>query len=275
MTAANPWLQPAKPLVIAHRGHSIEVPENTTEAYRRAVELGTGMIECDVNRTRDGRLVMIHDWTLDRTTSGQGPVRNLTLDEVRALDAGSWFGREFTGLRVPTTEDTIELGREAGIRMCFEVKGETPDEYAGTAVLLAELLAARNALEWAFMSSYDHEAMALAKSRVSDLMLAPERLPDDVEAEPAEALRQATNLGAPVLQNHWAFVTPELVRMLHDAGVALWSWPTTSESEIARSLADGVDGLMGDDVAAMVRAVVGLDAASVSRSRQTTPAAEA
>jgi len=259
--SVSSWLMPDRPLVIAHRGHSIDVPENTLEAYRRAIELGTGMIECDVNRTRDDQLVMIHDWTLDRTTSGSGPVRDLTLAEIRSLDAGGWFGREFSGLQVPTTIDAIELGREAGIRMCFEVKGETPDEYAATAVALADLLAARRALEWAFMSSYDHAAMALAKKRVPDLLLAPERLPDDVAVDPAEALRQATALGAPVLQNHWAFVTPELVRTLREAGIALWTWPTTAESEIARSLADGVDGIMGDDVAAMVRAVAALGAA--------------
>lgn len=63
----------------------------------------------DVNLTRDGQLAMIHDWTLDRTTNGSGPVRTLTLDEVQRLDAGSWFRREFSGLRVPTTAETVEL----------------------------------------------------------------------------------------------------------------------------------------------------------------------
>jgi glycerophosphoryl diester phosphodiesterase len=257
----NPWLMGSRPLVIAHRGHSIEVPENTLEAYRRAIELGTGMIECDVNRTADGQLVMIHDWTLDRTTDGRGPVRGLTLDEVGRLDAGSSFGPEFAGLRVPTTVDTIELAREAGILMCFEVKGETPDEYAGTAEMLVDLLAERKALEWAFMSSYDHAALARARARVPELLLAPERLPDDVPADPIEAARQATELGAPVLQNHWRFLAPELLRELHDQGIALWAWPTTEEPAIAASIAAGVDGVMGDDVAAMVRAVAALGAA--------------
>jgi glycerophosphoryl diester phosphodiesterase len=257
----NPWVSPERPLVIAHRGHSIEVPENTMEAYRRAIDLGTGMIECDVNRTRDDELVMIHDWTLDRTTNGGGPVRDLTLEEVRALDAGSWFSREYTGLRVPTTIETIELGREAGIQMCFEVKGETPDEYLGTALKLADLLAARDALPWAFMSSYDHEAMAAAKARVPELLLAPERLPDNVPVDLDEAVRQALALGAPVLQNHWRLATRDLIRTLHGAGIALWTWPTTEASEIEASLAIGADGVMGDDVAAMVRLVAALDAA--------------
>jgi glycerophosphoryl diester phosphodiesterase len=258
---SNAWLRPERPLVIAHRGHSIDVPENTLGAYRRAIELGTGMIECDVNRTRDDELVMIHDWKLDRTTNGRGPVRDLTLAEVRELDAGSWMGSEFGGMQVPTTIEAIELGREAGIQMCFEVKGEKPDEYAGTAVRLAELLRDRNALEWAFMSSYDHAAMALAKERVPELLFAPERLPDDVPVDPEEAVRQARALGAEVLQNHWRFLTGDLVRALHESGIAIWAWPTTAEHEIAASLAVGVDGVMGDDVAAMVRAVAALDAA--------------
>jgi len=256
----NPWLNRARPLSIAHRGHSLEVPENTLEAYRRAVEFGIDMIECDVNSTREGELVMIHDWSLDRTTDGSGRVRALTLDEIGRLDAGGWFGPEFRGLRVPTTIDAIELGREAGIKMCFEVKGETPADYLATAEALADLFVARGVLEWAFMSSYDHAALAAAKARVPELLLAPERLPDDVPAPPGEGVRQAVALDAPVLQNHWAFITPEFVRSLHEAGVALWSWPTTAESEIAASLAAGADGVMGDDAAALVRAVIQLDA---------------
>lgn len=257
---ANPWLVPNRPIVIAHRGHSIEVPENTIEAYRRAVELGTQMIECDVNMTRDGQLVMIHDWTLDRTTNGSGRVSDLTLEEIRALDAGSWMGPEFSGIRIPMTADAIELGREAGIQMCFEVKGETPADYERVAIALVDLLADRRALDWAFMSSYDHEALAAARARVPEVLLAPERLPDDVPPDPAEALRQATALGAPVLQNHWRFLTPELVSGLHDREVALWAWPTTEPEGIDVAIAAGVDGVMGDDVSAMVRAVAAMGA---------------
>jgi glycerophosphoryl diester phosphodiesterase len=255
----NPWLRAERPLVIAHRGHSIALPENTIEAYRRAVELGVEMIECDVNITRDGELVMIHDWTLDRTTSGSGPVRALTLDEVRSLDAGSRFGPEFAGLRVPTAAETIELAREAGILMCFEVKGATPEESHEIGESLADLLARSDALDWAFMSGYDHAALAAARARVPELLLAPERLPDDVPPDPIDAVRQASGLGAPVLQNHWQFLTPDLIATLHDAGVAVWAWPTTDPDSIELSIAAGVDGLMGDDVDAIVRAVAGLE----------------
>jgi len=249
------WVGRERPLVIAHRGHSIELPENTLEAYRRAIDLGVEMIECDVNMTRDGELVMIHDWRLDRTTTASGRVEDLTLAEIQALDAGSRFGPEFAGLRIPTTAATLDLAREAGILMCFEVKGETPAHFRRVADVLIDLFVAKDALGWAFMSSYDHEALAVAKAKVPDLMLAPERLPDDVPPVPAEAVRQALALGSEVLQNHWRYLTPELIAGLHDRGVGVWSWPTTEEEAIIASLDAGVDGVMGDDVAAMVRLV--------------------
>jgi glycerophosphoryl diester phosphodiesterase len=149
----------------------------------------------------------------------------------------------------------VELAREAGIMLCLEVKGADDDEATRIALALANLIAERGALGWAFMSSYFHGAMREARARVPGLLLAPERLPDDVPAVPAEAVRQARALGAPVIQNHYAFLTPELVTALHDGGIAVWSWPTTDPGSIASSLAVGADAVMGDDVAAMRRAV--------------------
>ena len=251
----NVWRRDVRPLVIAHRGQSLDTPENTLEAYRRAIELGTDMIETDVNVTRDGVLVMIHDASLDRTTSGHGPVSGADLADIRGLDAGSWFGEGWTHVRVPTTEEALELARDAGIQMCFEVKGGTTAEAEAIAVALAELLRARDALGWGFVSGYDHRALAAARRRVPDVLLAPERLPDDVPAVPADAVRQATDLGAPVIQNHYRLLTRELVEELHAAGIAVWSWPTTTPDSIASSIAVGADAVMGDDVAAMVRAV--------------------
>jgi glycerophosphoryl diester phosphodiesterase len=252
---ANPWIGRPQPLIIAHRGHSIAVPENTLQAYRRAIELGVEMIECDVNMTRDGVLVMIHDWTLDRTTSGRGRVEDVTLDELQRLDAGGPFDPAFAGVRVPTTAETLDLAREAGILMCFEVKGETPAHYRRVAEALVDLFVERDALEWAFMSSYDHPALAAARAKVPELLLAPERLPDDVPADPAEAVRQAAALGAPIIQNHWRFLTTDLLAELHEHGVGVWAWPTTDDAAIEASLDVAVDGVMGDDVAAMVRLV--------------------
>ena len=113
-----------RPLAISHRGHSIAYPENTRIAYEQAIELGAEMIECDVNITQDGVLVMMHDWKLDRTTNGAGRVSDATWDEIQRLDAGRKFNERFADASVPLTEDTLLFYREAGIYGCFEVKGE-------------------------------------------------------------------------------------------------------------------------------------------------------
>jgi glycerophosphoryl diester phosphodiesterase len=252
---ANPWLRPTWPLIIAHRGHSLEVPENTAEAYRRAIELGAEMIEADVNISRDGQLVMIHDATLDRTTDGHGPVSGATWSELARLDAGRWFGEDFAGLRIPTVEDTIELARDAGIWMCFEVKGGDPAEAERIANALIRLLVARNALGFAAMSGYNHGVLALAKRHAPELVLAPERLPDNVPADPPTAIDQARALDAPIIQNHYRFLTPELVAALHGDGIAVWSWTTNDEPDIVSSVAVGADGVMGDDVRRLVDVV--------------------
>ncbi len=249
---ANPWRRDGRPLAIAHRGHSKEYPENTLEAYRAAIELGVEMIECDVNITRDGTLVMMHDWKLDRTTNGSGPVKDATWDELQRLDAGGKFNAQFAGARVPLTEEAIRLFRQAGIYGCFEVKGGTVEVAKEIGSALADLLVRLDALEHNFMSSYSHEALAVAQAKVPELKIAPERLPDDAPADPPEAVRQALALEAPVLQHQHTVLTAEVVRQLHDHDIAVWSWNTEDEPSIAFSLECAVDGLMGDDVRLIV-----------------------
>jgi glycerophosphoryl diester phosphodiesterase len=179
-------------------------------------------------------------------------VADATWDEIQRLDAGSKFSPEFAGLRVPSAEETLRLFREAGIQGCFEVKGDTPAQAQRAALALADLFVRHDALGVALMSSYDHGALAVARQRVPELRLAPERLPDDQPADPPEAVRQARALGADIIQHHYALMTPELVRMLHDHDLAVWAWPTTSEASLVQSVELGADAVMGDDVRTMV-----------------------
>jgi glycerophosphoryl diester phosphodiesterase len=248
----NVWLRDYRPLSVAHRGHAIEFPENTLAAYRKAIELGVEMIECDVNITRDGQLVMIHDATLDRTTNGTGRVSNAPWNEIQRLDAGGKFSPEFAGARIPSTEETLLLYREAGISSCFEVKGADVEEAKRIAVALVDLFQKHDMLDTAFMSSYKHEALLLAKSKCPELLLAPERLPDDAPPDPPEALRQAQALATPVLQHHYAVLSPDVIRVLHEHEVAVWSWPTTDEESLVFSVEIGADAVMGDDVRLML-----------------------
>ena len=253
--STNPWLRDRRPLSIAHRGHSIAYPENTLEAYRKAIELSVEAIECDVNVTRDGKLVMIHDSTLDRTTNGTGRVSASTWEEIQQLDAGGKFRPEFHGLKVPSTEETLLLYKEAGIWSCFEVKGGNAEESNRIALGILELFIKHDMLDRAFMSSYHHEAMKLAKSECPELLLAPERLPDDAPADPPEAVRQAKSFPAPVLQHQYTVLTAEVVRVLHENEIAVWSWSTNDEASMVFSINCGADALMGDDVQLMLEII--------------------
>ena len=110
--------------ICAHRGASSSHPENTLAAFREAVLLGAQMIEFDVALTKDGQLVLMHDATVDRTTDGTGPVADLTLEEVRKLDAGAWKGKKFKNERVPTLKEALAMMPE-NIWLNVHLKGGT------------------------------------------------------------------------------------------------------------------------------------------------------
>ncbi|QDU28284.1 Glycerophosphoryl diester phosphodiesterase [Anatilimnocola aggregata] len=108
---ASMGAEPTRPLVVAHRGLLHHAPENTLANFRACLELRSGF-EFDVERTKDGQLICIHDSTVERTTNGTGKVSELTLEQVRRLDAGSWFDLSFAGEKVPTIEEVLRLVAE-------------------------------------------------------------------------------------------------------------------------------------------------------------------
>jgi glycerophosphoryl diester phosphodiesterase len=246
----NPWRR-TPPLALAHRGQRATYPEQTLEAYEAAIRLGADGIETDVQRTRDGRLAMMHDLTLDRTTSGHGPIAAEDWDAVRALDAGSWFDPRFAGVRVPSLEETLELVVGAGLLLCVEIKG-TPADTPATAVAVARLLRDRDLLDQVFISSFDHAALQAARNEVGDPLLAPERLPEAGPSDPTIARDQAVALDAAALQHRWEDLTTAVVGAVHDAGSAIWSWPIDSLESIARSVELGCDAVIGDDVSLLL-----------------------
>lgn len=118
--------EPAQPLIVAHRGLLKHAPENTLANFRACLELRIGF-EFDVERTKDGHLVCIHDSTVDRTTDGTGKVSELTLAQVRDLDAGSWFAPAFAGEKVPTVDDVLQLVaefRQQNVLIAVDLKAE-------------------------------------------------------------------------------------------------------------------------------------------------------
>src|ERR1700722_3872435 len=105
----NLLLAAAQVVVISHRGEHLSHPENTLPAFQAAIDAGADYFELDVRTTSDGKLVLMHDGTVDRTTNGTGKVRDLTFDQIRALDAGIKFNPQFAGTKVPTLQEALNL----------------------------------------------------------------------------------------------------------------------------------------------------------------------
>src|SRR4051812_48518505 len=105
----NNMLKPNKVLTIAHRGSSGETPENTMIAFKRCIEEGSDAIELDIHLSKDNKIIVCHDDTVNRTTNGMGYIRELNSSELKQLDAGSWFAEEFAGETLPLLEEVFEL----------------------------------------------------------------------------------------------------------------------------------------------------------------------
>lgn len=234
--------------VIAHRGHKTGAPEQTMAAYRMAVELGAEIIEADVQLSRDGVAVMMHDRTLERTTSGRGPVSALDWAEIALLDAGSWFNAKFAGERVPRLDDLFDLAGEASIGLCLEAKGDTHAGNLTVARRIGMEIAQRGRLEVDLLASFDHEALRIVAGDIPGLRTAPDRLPERGVSTAEGLLAQARRTGATVIQHHFADLRPNVAAEVQAAGVEIWAWPPVTEEQVAQAIASGAMGIMGDDV---------------------------
>lgn len=117
------------PAPVAHRGDSARAPENTMPAYRKALRLGVWRLETDVRFTSNDVPVLMHDPTVGRTTNGRGQIAELTLTQVRSLDAGSWFSKQYAGVKVPTLYQLLDYGRTRGAYFMLELKTRpTPEQ---------------------------------------------------------------------------------------------------------------------------------------------------
>lgn len=233
----------ARVLVSHHRGASQYAPENTLEAFRKSIALGADYVEFDVRTTKDGHHVLMHDGTLDRTTNGHGPVREKTLPEIRALDAGSWFGASFKGAKVPTLDEFLdEVGTRA--ELYFDAKDIAPEALA--AALRKHGLAGRAVV----YQGVDYLARLKA--------IAPEvrRMPPLGRPEEVESIIERV---APyAFDTRWGIVTRELIARCHARGVKVFSDALgvhETADEYRRAVDAGIDLIQTDHPMRVMRAL--------------------
>lgn len=157
--------------VIAHRGASAVAPENTLAAFEAALDAGVDGIELDVQMTRDGHLVVIHDPVLERTTDGTGFVKDFTLEELKRLDAGAWFDERFRGQSIPTLTEVFELIR-GRCMLNLELK-VLPIRYPGIEQALVDLIRDTNfPKDDLIISSFDHLSLVRLQTLAPELPIA-------------------------------------------------------------------------------------------------------
>ncbi|HRI87232.1 MAG TPA: glycerophosphodiester phosphodiesterase family protein [Candidatus Hydrogenedentes bacterium] len=151
--------------VIGHRGASAYAPENTMASFIKAKEMGADWFELDVRLSKDGEVVVMHDETVDRTTNGSGYVRDMTLHELKQLDAGSWKGEEFTGERVPTLAQCLDYAKFK-IGVYVEIKSCDDDT-----ALLAQAVQRAEGLKEADSAYFDDLIAMAEKDETQNLVL--------------------------------------------------------------------------------------------------------
>ena len=231
------------PVVVAHRGASAEAPENTLAAFGLAVEQGADRVELDVQRSRDGHLVVLHDAGPGRTTDvaavfpgrARHPVSSFTLAELRRLDAGGWKGEAWRGERVPELTEALALLDGAGVGVQLELK--TPAKHPGIVADLVSVLAGHRGD--VVVQSFDEAALRDVKARMPDIRVGLLGRPS--RARLGELISWAGQVNPPYARADQRFV--DVVR-LH--GLECFPWTVNRPETMRRLACSGVDGLITD-----------------------------
>jgi glycerophosphoryl diester phosphodiesterase len=230
------------PLVIAHRGDSAHRPENTLASFASALELGATVVELDVQLTADGHVVVLHDPTLDRTTTGRGDVRRMTLAEVRAVSAGypERFGTAYAGERVPTLAEALGLLRGRA-RALVEIKTEsgTDDAQGGIEARVAEEVRRADMAGEAALISFDQRAVVRLRELAPDVTRG--RLFGRTSAD--GILAAAREAGCELVMPHKSQLSDALVERVRSAELKLATWVVDDPDELKRLARFGLYGV--------------------------------
>jgi glycerophosphoryl diester phosphodiesterase len=243
-------------LVIAHRGDSAHRPENTLASFQSAVEVGATLVEFDIQLTRDGHVVVIHDPTVDRTTSGHGSVGEMTLKELRALSAGypARFGSGYAGERIPTFPEALSFLR-GRVRVMVEIKADsvTDDDLSGIEARAIEEVRRQGMTGELALISFDTRALRRCRD------LAPEIARGHLFARPLEeaALSACLEVGAQVMMPEKRFLSEELRDRARAAGLKLATWVVDEPTELEALRRFDLYGVASNRPGVMLEALAG------------------
>ncbi|MFO7713390.1 glycerophosphodiester phosphodiesterase [Desulfosarcina sp.] len=233
------------PLFIAHRGVSARYPENTLAAFGGAIDVNAAMIELDVTLSKDRQLIVIHDETVDRTTSGSGAVKALSLEQLSRLDAGSWFHPRFKSERLPTLAQVLDLAK-GRILINIEIKPEAFQAHGPKDAVERQVLALvheKQVGEDVLYSSFEWQVLENLRKMDPRAALG---LLSDVPAD-ENLIYWFRRIGGFSWHPDYRVVTRQQVETLHGLGARVFPYAVDGKIDTCRILAMGVDGLIVDD----------------------------
>ncbi|MBL8049815.1 MAG: hypothetical protein JNM46_01210 [Anaerolineales bacterium] len=239
------------PIILAHRGDLAHAPENTIPSFSQAIQKGADGVELDAKLTADGHVIVIHDATVDRTTNGKGKVASFGLDEIRKLDAGTWFDSKFSGTQVPLLEEVFEtVGKDKLINIEL-TNYSTPKD--GLTRKVCELIKKHNNQEQIIFSSFFASNLKIA------MQILPE-VPRGLLAMPGLIGLWARSFGFmfgeyQALHPHISNASKEQIQRAHRLKRRVHVWTANTPEEITRLRDWGVDGIFTDDPATAVQSL--------------------
>jgi glycerophosphoryl diester phosphodiesterase len=236
-----------RPLVMAHRGYRARYPENTIPAFKAAFDAGAHVIEVDTTLTKDRQVVVIHDDNLKRTTNGSGKVCRYTLQELRQLDAGSWFHPRFAHERLPVLEEVLDLADDRGL-VNIELKPypfEGRQGPTGIEQKVLDVLHRENALDRVLISSFDPDIL----SRIAAVPDYPPLALITKKSADSHTVDLCKQLKAFSFHPKYSKLNAGLVTSMHQAGIKVFPFTVNTNGSITKLLHMDVDGFITDDPA--------------------------
>lgn len=239
--------QKQKIVLTGHRGAAGTAPENTLISVSKALAFGCDRIEVDVQQSKDGQVVVLHDRTLERTTNGSGFVETYTLDELKKLDAGSKFDKKFAGEKIPTLDEVFELIDGKSVFL-IEIK-DGSETYPDIEKHVVESIHKYNAHHWVIVHSFnDHvlekvhqldSTIVLHKLLIGDLPLLPLFNDGNWNSSSFASYDYCTEISL-----YYKFVTPSFIRRMHKLGKKVNVWTVNDQKQIETIMAMGADGII-------------------------------
>ncbi len=233
------------PRIIAHRGFKKKYPENTLVAFQAAMDTGVPMIELDVMLSRDRKLVVIHDETLERTTNGHGSVHDHTLAELKQLDAGSWLHSDFARERLPELGEVLELV-DGRVIINIEIKSNAYEPHHPTDAIekqVVNLVKQKKALDTVLISSF----MAEILSQVSDMADRPELALISSDPTDDQTIKFCHDINAFSWHPNHRIVTEDQVKKMHAAGLKVFPYTVDTFEDYSKVMGMNVDGVITSD----------------------------